>query len=655
MKQIKGLKGDLKMNGKWKLLEPIQVGSMLIRNRIVMSPMETRLSRPDGSTTKVMIDYYSERAKGGVGAIIVENTFVDDKNSRSSFVSSGIYNDHMIASKNELAEAIQANGVAAILQISHGGRQANPLATGRQPVAPSPIPCKFIGAMPRELTIAEIEEIQNAFTEAARRAQQAGFDGVEIHGAHGYLICEFLSPYTNRRTDKYGGGFKNRARFPLEIIRKVREKVGSEFIVGYRMSGDEFVPGGLTLEETSRFARMLEEASVDYIHVSAGIYESMPKFIAPMYIESPNLVHLAEGIKKAVNIPVITVGAFDVETGEEALQKGKADLVAFGRALIADPELPHKLASGRTDDIRPCIRANEGCITRFMLAQTIRCEVNPACGRESEFKITPAAIKRRVMVIGGGIAGIEAARIAALRGHKVTLIEKGEKLGGHLTEASVPKFKREMSQLLDWATNQISKSNVNIQLKTEVTPSLIQKLKPEVLIIAVGSDFTVPAVPGVDKVCVTMANDVLLGKKAIGNKVVVLDAGLIGCETALYITEELKKKVTIVDMLDEMLIGTEILSKIALTERLEKAGVEIHLGWHLDKITDEGVVCTDSKKGEQQIEADTVVLATGLAANKELVEKFKYLTQEVYIIGDCAKARKIYNCFEDAWHAALTI
>lgn len=643
------------MNAKWKLLEPVQISSMLLRNRIVMSPMETRLSRPDGSTTKVMIDYYTERAKGGVGAIIVENTFVDDKNSRSSFVSSGIYNDHMIASKNELAEAIQTNGVAAILQISHGGRQANPSATGRQPVAPSPIPCKFMGVMPRKLTIAEIEEIQNAFAEAARRAQQAGFNGVEIHGAHGYLICEFLSPYTNRRTDKYGGRLENRARFPLEILRKVRERVGSEFIVGYRVSGDEFVPGGLTLEETSRFARMLEEASVDYIHVSAGIYESLHKLIAPMYIEAANLVHLAEGIKKAVNIPVIAVGALDVQTGEKALQKGKADLIAFGRALIADPELPHKLASGRADDIRPCIRANEGCISRFLLAQTIRCEVNPACGRESEFRITSAAIKRRVMVVGGGIAGIEAARVAAMRGHEVTLVEKGKKLGGHLIESSVPRFKWEMRELLDWATNQVSKSNINIQLNTEVTPSLIHKLKPEVLIIAVGSDFTVPAVPGVDKPCVTMANDVLSGKKAVGNKVVVLDAGLIGCETALYIAEELKKKVTIVDMLDEMLVGTELLSKIALTERLQEAGIEIHLGWHLDKITDEGVVCTDSKKERHQIEANTVVLATGLKAKKELVEQLKDPTHEVYVIGDCAKPRKIYNCFEDAWLAALTI
>jgi len=286
------------MKDQWKLLEPVTVGGVLLRNRIVMPSMESRLSRPDGSVTKTMIDYYVERARGGVGAIIVENTFVDDKESRSSLSSSGLHNDHMIAGKSDLAEAIKAHGAVALIQISHGGRQCHPGATGRQPVAPSAIPCKVTGVMPRELTLAEIEEIQNAFAEAAGRAKQAGFDGVEVHGAHGYLICGFLSPYTNQRTDNYGGRLENRALFALEVISKVREKVGDDVIIGYRMSADEYVPGGLTLEETSRFARMLEEAGVNYVHVSAGIYESGHHIVPPMYLPKAHLVHLAEGIKK---------------------------------------------------------------------------------------------------------------------------------------------------------------------------------------------------------------------------------------------------------------------------------------------------------------------------------------------------------------------
>lgn len=643
------------MSSHWKLLEPFNLGKKLLRNRIVMPPMETRLSRPDGSVTKAMIDYYAERARGGVGAVIVENTFIDDKESRGSISSSGLHSDHMIAGKGELAEAIKANGAVALIQIAHDGRQSVPGATGRQPVAPSAIPCKAVGVMPREMTLAEIEEVQDAFAEAARRAKQARFDGVEVHGAHGYLIGSFLSPYTNKRKDKYGGSLENRARFALEVIEKVRAKAGDDFIVGYRISADEFVTGGLTLDETSQFAGMLEAAGIDYIHVSAGIYESGHHIVPPLYLEKAHLVHLAEGIKKAVGVPVITVGAHDIYTAEEALQKGKADLVAMGRALIADPELPSKLAADRVADIRPCIRGNEGCSSRFDTAETQRCEVNPACGREAEFKITPAAKKKRVVVIGGGIAGLEAARVAALRGHEVTIIEKDDKLGGHLVEATIPRFKEKTKLLLDWAINQVCQGGVKVQLKTEATPSLIRSLKPEALIVAVGSDFIIPPVPGCDKACAIVADKVLLGEQAVGDRVVVVGAGLIGCETALYLADELAKRVTIVEMLDEMLVGVSGMVQAALKEKLEEAGVEVYLGWRLDEVTDWGVICSDKARQKHEMEADSVVLATGLGARGEAVDQFRGLAPEVYAIGDCVEARKIYHCFEEAWRAALRI
>ncbi|MEM2945303.1 MAG: FAD-dependent oxidoreductase [Thermoproteota archaeon] len=642
------------MNG-WKLLDPIVVGTMFLKNRIVMPPMCSRLAAPDGSVTPRMIDYYSERAKGGVGLIIVEYAYIDEKESRAAISQLGVHSDHMITGLGELAEAIKNHGAGAVLQICHAGRQTTPAMMGKQPVAPSAVPCKFLGVMPRELTLCEIEEIQDAFAEASRRARQAGFDGVELHGAHGYLMDQFLSPYTNKRSDKYGGSLENRALFALETICKVREKVGSQFTLGYRMSADEYVSGGLTLQETARFAKMLEDAGVDYVHVSAGIYETIHKLIPTQYIERVHLLHLADGIKKSVSLPVITVGSFDVETAERALKDGKADLVSFGRALIADPELPRKLVEGRIEDIRPCIRGNEGCISRFFLGHTMRCEVNPAAGRECEFTVSPAPRKKRVLVIGGGVAGMEAARVAAVRGHEVTLIEKEGKLGGHSVEASVPKFKEDIKRLINWLSTQVSKAGVKIELNKEATPEMVKELKPDVLIIAVGSDYITPAVQGIDKPWVVTSADVFLGRKTVGERVVVVGGGLVGCETALFIAEELRKKVAIVEMLDEILVGVEPVGVMALKERLGKAGITIHTGWRLEEVIENGIVCMDKTWCRHAIEADTVVLAVGLSARKNTVKKFEGLAPEVYVIGDCVQARKIYNAFEDAWRAALTI
>jgi 2,4-dienoyl-CoA reductase-like NADH-dependent reductase (Old Yellow Enzyme family)/thioredoxin reductase len=639
----------------WKLLEPIRVGSMFLKNRIVMPPMSSRLAAPDGSVTTRMIEYYSERAKGGVGLIVIEYSFIDGKESRSSVCQLGVHNDHMIAGLGELAEAVKSYGAGVVIQICHGGRQSTPAAMGRRPLAPSAIPCKLVNVVPRELTLNEIEEIQEAFAEAARRAKLAGFDGVELHGAHGYLICEFLSPYTNKRSDKYGGSLENRALFALETINKVREKVGTHFTVGCRINADDFVPGGLTPQEAVKFAKMLEEASIDYIHVSGGINETQHCTINPTYIERGSLLHLADAVKKSVNLPVIAVGSLDVETAEKAIRDGKADLVALGRALIADPEIPKKLIEGRIEDIRPCIRGNEGCISRFFEGRSLRCEVNPATGREREFRVVPTSHRKKVLIIGGGAAGMEAARVSALRGHDVTLIEKEEKLGGHLVEASVPNFKSDIKILLNWLSMQVSKVGVEVKLKTEATPDIVKEIKPDVLIIAVGSDYIVPAVPGINEPHVATSADVLLGKKTIGNRAVVIGGGLVGCETALFIAEELKKTVAVVEMLDDILIGVEPISARVLRRRLREAGVSIHTQWSLKEIKRSVVECVDKLWRTHMIEADTIVIAVGLSPRKDMVEKFDRLAPEVYVIGDCVQARKIYHAFEDAWKVAFSI
>lgn len=643
----------------WQLLEPVKVGTVLLKNRIVMAPMETMHNNADGSVSQDMIDYYAERARGGVGLIVVQNSAVDTIASRSAYAQLCINSDHLMPGLAKLAEACKLEGAAIVIQLGHGGRQTRPVCVPRvQIVAPSPVPLdvpgQALGVVPKEITLEEIEEVQDAFANAARRAKMTGLDGVEIHGAHGYLIGGFISPKTNLRKDKYGGPLENRARFALEIIKKVRATVGADFMVGFRMSADEFTPGGLTLDEAAPYAKLIANAGVDYIHVSAATYESRPHLFPIMYYGRGHLLYLAEGIKRAVtNVPIITVGALDVERGERALQEGKADLIAFGRGLLADPELPNKIANNKIEDIRPCILGNEGCTGRIGQGRPLRCEVNPAAGREATLRMTPAATKKKVMVIGGGIAGMEAARTAAIRGHDVTLVEKSDRLGGHLIEASAPKFKSTVKELLIWAERQVSKGNIKVQLNTEATPSLVKEANPDVLIVAAGSTCKTLSVPGSDRPSVVMGTEVLLGQKKPGAEVVVVGGGTVGSEAALYIAEELKKRVTIVEMLDDILIDHEILNKTVLKERLQAAGVVIRTGWILRDITDKGVVCEDKNWQKHEIAADTVVLCTGFEARKDTADEFKGLVPEVYIIGDCVAARRIYNAFEDAWHAVL--
>ncbi len=643
----------------WKLLEPVKLGPVSLRNRIVMAPMETMHNHADGSVSQDMVDYYVERARGGVGLIIIQNSAVDTVASRSHYAQLCINSDHQMPGLAKLAEAVKLEGAAIVIQLGHGGRETRPTCNPGVPiVAPSPVrlepPGGIPGPVPKELTIAEIEEIENAFAQAARRAKMAGLDGVEVHGAHGYLIGQFISPKTNLRKDRYGGSLENRSRFALEIIRKVRDMVGKDTLVGFRISADEFVPGGLRLDEAIEYAKLVEAAGVDYIHVSAGTYESRPQLFRVMYHKRGQLLPLAEGVKRAVrSVPVIAVAALDAETGERALREGQADLVAFGRGLIADPELPNKLARGEAGDVRPCILGNEGCLTNLARGRGVRCEVNPTCGREATFRLTPAARKKKVMVVGGGIAGMEAARVAALRGHEVTLVERSDRLGGHLVEGSAPEFKGTVKQLLDWAVSQTSKGNIKVHLNTEATPGLVRESKPDVLIVAIGSTSKTLPVPGTDKASVADATEVLLGRRQPGAEVVVVGGGSVGAETALYVAEELKKKATIVEMLDDILIDHEILNKTILKERLEAAGVAIHTGWTLREITSKGVVCQDKQGHRHEIAADTVALATGFTARKEAAEQFRGLAPEVYSIGDCVESRKIYNAFEDAWRAVL--
>lgn len=646
-----------------RLFEPVQVGPLHLNNRIVMPPMCTRLATPDGYVTREMIDYYAERAKGGVGFIIVEYSYIDQKESKAAVSQLGAYHEKLLTGLRELVEAIQIHGPKVALQICHGGRQTIPeRINGLTPVGPSAIPCKFLSMAlgrtnpTRELTLEEIEELVDAFGKAAALAAGAGFDAVEIHGAHGYLICEFLSPYTNHRNDLYGGDLEGRARFPLEVVARVKGSVGPGMAVGYRMSGDEFVNGGLTLEETVRFAQMLEEAGVDYIHVSAGIYESMHHMIQPTYLPHGYLSHLAQGIKGAVNIPLITVGSFsEPEQAEQALREGRADLVSMGRALLADPELPRKAAEGRLEDITPCIRCNDGCIHRFFMGWTVRCATNPACGRETRYgRIERAERPLKVMVVGGGPAGMEAARTAALRGHQVTLYEKEDQLGGLLRAATVPDFKADLRRLMNYLSTQLDKLGVRVELNTEVTPELVRQQTPDVLIVATGSVPVRPDIPGLDRENVLTALDVLLGQVEVGQRIVVAGGGVMGCEVAAYLARQ-GRKVTIVEMLEDIATDVEPLTRMALLNLLSESEVEVIRGCCLDQVTDEGITVIDRGWQRCCIEADHVLLALGFQPTTELVEAFQGLAPQVHVVGDCLRPGKVIDAIIGAFDKAVAI
>ena len=487
------------------LFDPITIRGVEIPNRIVMPPMTTRLAAPDGGVTPELIQYFVARAEGGAGLITVEMCSPDPA-GRHRARELGISHDRFVAGLRELTSRLKAAGSRASVQIGHAGGHTRQDVTGHPPVAPSALPhvvqeVDTRRVVPEELTPEGIRAVVQAFAEAAERAKRAGFDAVEVHGAHGYLIAQFLSPLDNRRGDEYGGSLRNRARFALEVVEACRKRVG-DFPLVFRFSADEYAPGGFTPEEARELACWLVEAGADVLHVSAGCYRSLPSgavMIPPMSYPGGVFLHLARAIRAVVPVPVIAVGRLhDPAIAAMAVREGHADMVALGRQLIADPEWPRKVREGRTDEIRPCIACNT-CVDGMREGNHVKCLVNPWAGREGQRRTSGVDRSRRVLVVGGGPAGMEAARRMAERGHRVLLVERRRELGGQLRlAAKAPLFQNVETSapvvltFVEFLARQLERAGVEVRLGAAVTPGLIDELKPETVVLATGASYRVP-------------------------------------------------------------------------------------------------------------------------------------------------------------------
>ena len=634
-----------------KLFEPGRIGSLELKNRLVMPPMGTNYALKDGSVTQRQIDYYEERAKGGVGLVVLELSCVDSPVGKAAARQIVIDDDRFIPGLSKLAEAIRRHGAKAAIQIHHAGRQTWSRLTGNQPVAPSPVPMSG-GEQPRELTPSEIAALVDRFAEAAERARRAGFDGVEIHGAHGYLISEFLSPLSNLRQDAYGGSVENRARFLLEVIESIRKRVGRDYPVWCRLSAMEMgVEGGITLEETQAVAQLAEKAGVDAIHVSA--HQLTPARRPPMAQPTCIFVPLAEGIKRVVSVPVIAVGRIPPELGEGVLRDGKADFISIGRALLADPHLPQKAAMSRMEDITPCLCCLTCLDSVGWRREGVCCVVNPVLGREREYELKPAESSRKVVVVGGGPGGMEAARVAAMRGHEVVLFDDGDELGGQLLLAVKAPFKDTIETFRRYLVGQVTKLGVELRLRQRFTVDVFNEIKPDVVVLAAGVKPFIPQIPGIQSKKVLQASEVLTGADT-GERVVVIGGELVGCETALYLLER-GKKVTVMRRGPDLATKVHHFIREPLLGRLQFKGVSMLTGVEYEEITEAGVVIRTSRGERKVVEADTVVLAAGAVPDTELLDALQGKVAQVFLVGDCVEPRGIREAVEEGYRAGIDI
>ncbi|ADL08293.1 FAD-dependent oxidoreductase [Thermosediminibacter oceani] len=645
-----------------------KIGTMETKNRIVFTAMGNALANNDGTVSERDIHFYGARAKGGVGLIITECTVVDER-GKGNTRQICVYDDRFIPGLKALADEVHKYDGKIVVQIYHPGRQGISAINGNMPMmAPSDVECKVVRQPVQAMTIEQIEEMVNKFVDAAVRIKKAGFDGVEVHAAHGYLINQFLSPYTNKRTDKYGGSLENRMRFLEEIVTGIREKCGKDFPLLVRLTVDEFLgrvglpEEGLHLEESVKIAKRLEELGVDALDISCGIYETMNVSWEPSSFEQGWKIHLAETVKKAVNIPVIGVSVFrDPEYADRMIKEGKIDFAGSARQHFADPEWSNKARDGRIDEIRKCISClycMETLINADLTGIPSQCSINIQSGREwelNEFKEDGEG--KVVAIIGAGPAGLEAARILAKRKYKPVIFEKTDKLGGQLQLANKPPKKEKINWLIDYLKTQVEKAKVEIRYNAIPTVESLKELNPYAVFIAQGSNPIIPkSIPGIERKNVLTAEDILSGKVKLSNKkVAVVGSGMTGLETAHYLAAG-GNDVSVFEMADEIGPGLYFQNLIEVLGHLESFKVKLYPKHKLVKIDEDKVVFENTKTGENEdYEFDYIVLSLGRIPNTGLVDEIKEAFDRVFVLGDAEKVGKIRNAMESGFTAAYNL
>jgi len=662
------------------LFKPVRIGKLELPNRVVMTAMHLNYT-PGGRVSERLIAFYEERARFGLSLAIVGGCTVDEYSGSPDMLS--LKDDADMDGLKRLAEAVHRAGGHLFAQLYHAGAYAHSVFLGgKQALSPSGVFSRFTKETPREMTRSDIIWVIENFAKAAQRAKDAGFDGVEILGSAGYLISQFLSPLTNKREDEYGGPLENRMRFGLEVLRAVRQQVGSDFPVSYRIAGNDFVPGSHTNEEAKAFAQALDREGVEAINVTGGWHETrVPQLL--MSIPYGAFTYLARGVKEVVNAPVIACNRInDPLVAEEVLRQGAGDLVGMARAFLADPQILEKAKEGRLQDIVHCIGCAQACFDHVFMMRPVSCMLHPRSGREFEIREDKAPRPKKVWVIGGGPGGMMAASTAARRGHDVTLFEEKEQLGGQLLLAGAPSMRSDFRRAVKDLEMQLRNSGAKVRLGQRMDRGKIRRGRPEVVIVATGARPIVPDIKGVELGNVVSAWEVLEGKVPVGREVVIIGGGAVGCETALHICESgtisaetLKflafqkaeswevlerlitrgwRRVTIVEMLERIGQDIGISTRWAMIQDLHRLGVRVITGAKAKEIQPDGVLIQRGDK-EEKVPCDTVILAVGSRPLDEISQKIVGFVPEIHVIGDAKTPRKALDAIWEGYEVGRTI